>query len=53
MTARIEFFFDLSSPWTWLAFTNIRPLAVEMGAPIEWRPILVGGVFKRRQSNRL
>jgi len=42
---RIEFFFDCSSPWTYLAFTRIHPLAVRYGARIEWRPILVGGVF--------
>ncbi|HZC16989.1 MAG TPA: 2-hydroxychromene-2-carboxylate isomerase [Caulobacteraceae bacterium] len=41
----IEFFFDCSSPWTYLAFTNIQPLAVELGAEIVWRPILVGGIF--------
>lgn len=41
----IEFFFDCSSPWTYLAFHNIRPLAAELGAAIRWRPILVGGVF--------
>ena len=43
--ARIEFFYDLTSPWTYLAFTGIRPLAESYGATIEWRPILVGGVF--------
>ncbi|HEX7881419.1 MAG TPA: 2-hydroxychromene-2-carboxylate isomerase [Afipia sp.] len=41
----IEFFFDCSSPWTYLAFTNIQPLAKEFGAEITWRPILVGGIF--------
>ena len=41
----IEFFFDCSSPWTYLAFTNIQPLAAEFGVEIDWRPILVGGVF--------
>jgi 2-hydroxychromene-2-carboxylate isomerase len=41
----IEFFFDCSSPWTYLAFHNIQPLAAELKAPIRWRPILVGGVF--------
>ncbi len=41
----IEFFFDCSSPWTYLAFTNIQPLAAEFGAAITWRPILVGGIF--------
>ena len=41
----IEFFFDCSSPWTYLAFHNIQPMAVELGVQIAWRPILVGGVF--------
>ena len=41
----IEFFFDCSSPWTYLAFHNIQPLAKELGAEISWRPILVGGIF--------
>lgn len=41
----IEFFFDCSSPWTYLAFHNIQPLAAELGAPIRWRPFMVGGVF--------
>ena len=43
--ADIEFFFDCSSPWTYLAFHNIEPLAREFGATITWRPILVGGIF--------
>jgi len=41
----IEFFFDCSSPWTYLAFHNIQPLAKELGVEISWRPILVGGIF--------
>jgi 2-hydroxychromene-2-carboxylate isomerase len=41
----IEFFFDCSSPWTYLAFHNIQPLAKEFAAEISWRPILVGGIF--------
>jgi 2-hydroxychromene-2-carboxylate isomerase len=41
----IEFFFDCSSPWTYLAFHNIQPLAAELGASIRWRPVLVGGIF--------
>jgi len=41
----IEFFFDCSSPWTWLAFHQIQPLAAQEKATIRWRPILVGGVF--------
>jgi 2-hydroxychromene-2-carboxylate isomerase len=41
----IEFFFDCSSPWTYLAFHNIQPMAAELSAPIRWRPVLVGGIF--------
>lgn len=41
----IEFFFDCSSPWTYLAFHNLQPLARELDVPVRWRPILVGGVF--------
>jgi 2-hydroxychromene-2-carboxylate isomerase len=43
--ARIEFFFDCSSPWTYLAFERIQPIAAQAGAQIAWKPILVGGVF--------
>jgi 2-hydroxychromene-2-carboxylate isomerase len=43
--ARLEFFFDCSSPWTYLAFQRVQPLAAEAGAELLWRPILVGGVF--------
>ena len=41
----IEFFFDCSSPWTYLAFHNIRLMARDIDVPVRWRPILVGGVF--------
>ncbi|MBN8510069.1 MAG: 2-hydroxychromene-2-carboxylate isomerase [Burkholderiales bacterium] len=41
----IECFFDCSSPWTYLGVHNLQPLAAELGVPIDWRPILVGGVF--------
>ena len=41
----IEFFFDCSSPWTWLAFRNIQPIAREIGVEVQWKPVLVGGIF--------
>ena len=41
----IEFFFDCSSPWTYLAFQNIQPLAAEYQTTIRWKPFMVGGVF--------
>ena len=41
----LEFFFDCSSPWTYLAFHRIEEVARAAGAELVWRPILVGGVF--------
>lgn len=43
--ASLECFFDCSSPWTYLAFHNLQPLAAECGVEVDWRPILVGGLF--------
>jgi 2-hydroxychromene-2-carboxylate isomerase len=43
--ATLEFFFDCSSPWTYLAFTRIHGVVKRTGAQTVWRPILVGGVF--------
>ncbi|UKK86043.1 2-hydroxychromene-2-carboxylate isomerase [Sphingopyxis sp. BSN-002] len=45
MTARVEFFFDLSSPWTCLAFHNLPGVLERTGTTAIYRPILVGGVF--------
>ena len=44
---KLEFFFDCSSPWTYLAFHRIEDLTRETGASLVWRPILVGGVFNQ------
>jgi len=48
--AHVEFFYDLSSPWTYLAFHNIQPILKETGATVRWRPFLVGGVFNAVNS---
>jgi 2-hydroxychromene-2-carboxylate isomerase len=45
--ATLEFFFDVSSPWTYLAFTRVQPLVARAHATIVWKPILVGGVFNQ------
>ena len=42
---RLEFFFDCSSPWTYLAFHRVEEVAAQASAELVWRPILVGGVF--------
>lgn len=43
----VEFFFDYSSPWTYLAFDRIEDLCKETGAELVWKPFLVGGVFNK------
>ena len=58
----IEFYFDCSSPWTYLAFTEIESLSQRHKLEIDWKPILVGGIFNtvnqdvyefRKKPNRL
>ncbi len=46
MTKRLEFFFDFSSPYGYLASTRIDAIAARFGIEAEWRPFLLGAVFK-------
>ena len=45
MGKKLEFFYDCSSPWTYLCFNKIEEIAARHQAKLVWRPILVGGVF--------
>ena len=42
---KFEFFFDCSSPWTYLAFSRIHSVIEKYNLDPIWKPILVGGVF--------
>jgi len=44
--ATVEYFFDVGSPTSYLAWTQLPKIAAETGATIAWRPMLLGGVFK-------
>ena len=46
MTKRVEFFYDVGSPYTYLAATQIDAIGKRHGAEVVWRPFLLGGVFK-------
>jgi 2-hydroxychromene-2-carboxylate isomerase len=46
MSAPIDFYFDYSSPYGYLASTRIEALAARHGREVIWRPILLGAVFK-------
>lgn len=44
---KVTFYYDFSSPYAYLGATQIERVAREHGAEIEWRPILVGALFRR------
>jgi len=46
MADPIDFYFDFSSPYGYLASTRIDDLAARHGRSVTWRPILLGAVFK-------
>jgi 2-hydroxychromene-2-carboxylate isomerase len=46
MPQPIEFFFDFSSPYGYLASRKIDALGARFGREVVWRPILLGAVFK-------
>lgn len=46
MADTIEFFWDTSSPYTYLAATQLDAFAARNNVDVQWRPFLIGGVFK-------
>jgi 2-hydroxychromene-2-carboxylate isomerase len=48
VSSRAVFYYDLGSPYAYLAAERVNALFVEaIGEPPEWRPVLLGGLFKR------
>lgn len=43
---KLEFFWDVGSPYTYLASTQLAGLRARTGVEIQYRPFLLGGVFK-------
>ncbi len=46
MSKQVEFYFDVGSPASYLAWTQIAQLAERHGAEVVYQPMLLGGVFK-------
>ncbi|MHC6225951.1 2-hydroxychromene-2-carboxylate isomerase [Pseudomonas sp. X10] len=46
MSKTVEFFFDLGSPASYLAWTQLPGLCARHGAQLVYRPMLLGGVFQ-------
>lgn len=49
----ITFFFDFSSPYSYLASTRIEALAAQYLRDLEWVPVLLGPVFQATGSRPL
>jgi len=45
MNKSVEFFFDLGSPTTYLAYTQLPTLCAQAGSALLYRPMLLGGVL--------
>ena len=50
MSQQVEFFFDYGSPFSYLADTQLAPLAQRTGAPVVYRPMLLGAVLKETSN---
>src|SRR3954468_1413823 len=50
MPKTLEFFFDLVSPFSYLASTQLEAVCARTGAGIAWRPFLLGAVFKATEN---
>ncbi|WP_439878219.1 2-hydroxychromene-2-carboxylate isomerase [Pseudomonas prosekii] len=46
MSKTVEFFFDLGSPATYLAYTQLPKICAQTGSQLIYKPMLLGGVFK-------
>jgi len=46
MNMRVEFFFDVGSPASYLAWTQLPAICERAGATLLYRPMLLGGVFQ-------
>jgi 2-hydroxychromene-2-carboxylate isomerase len=46
MAKTIDFYFDFSSPYSFLASERIDALAARHGRAVDYRPVLLGAIFK-------
>jgi 2-hydroxychromene-2-carboxylate isomerase len=43
---KVEFYYDLGSPYSYLASTQIERICEKYDAELEWKPFLLGGILK-------
>jgi 2-hydroxychromene-2-carboxylate isomerase len=50
MSRNIDFYFDYGSPTSYLAYKQLPGVAHRTGATVNYRPILLGGVFQQTSN---
>jgi 2-hydroxychromene-2-carboxylate isomerase len=50
MKKTVEYFYDLSSPYAYLAHEEVGRVARHHGGEVVWRPFFLGGLFKSLNS---
>lgn len=53
MSDAIEFFFEFSSPFSYIASKRVENLAQKHGRSLIWKPFLLGAVFKQEGTQSL
>lgn len=47
MSQQVDFYYDIVSPYSFLAATQVAELEATTGAKINWKPIALGRLFKK------
>ncbi len=45
MARKVEFYYDFTSPYTYIASERIEKICEDNGAELEWKPFFMGGLF--------
>jgi len=53
MSGTIDFYFEFSSPYGYIASEKIEALAERHGRTVNWKPFLLGAVFKQEGTQSL
>ncbi|MBI4228175.1 MAG: DsbA family protein [Deltaproteobacteria bacterium] len=46
MSKGVEFYYDFSIPYSYRASTKIEGICAKYGAELDWKPFLIGSVYK-------
>ncbi|MGE0596160.1 MAG: 2-hydroxychromene-2-carboxylate isomerase [Hyphomonadaceae bacterium] len=50
-SVRVDAFYDCASPWSYIAFERLSAVAAQRRFTVDWRPVVVGGVFSKANPN--